>query len=52
MQDGLERLHPLALESLVAVFGIAMKEAVDRESARALKRMAGPPSSSEGEAGG
>ncbi|HUR86148.1 MAG TPA: MerR family transcriptional regulator [Solirubrobacteraceae bacterium] len=42
VQEGLERLHPLALESLVAVFGIAMKEAVDRESARALKRMAGP----------
>ncbi len=42
VQAGLERLHPLALESLVAVFGIAMKEAVDRESARALKRMADP----------
>lgn len=43
VQEALERLHPLALESLVAVFGIAMKEAVDRESARALKRMAQPP---------
>jgi len=40
VQESLERLHPLALESLVAVFGIAMKEAVDRESARALERMA------------
>jgi hypothetical protein len=36
-------MHPLALESLVAVFGIAMKEAVDRESVRALKRMSGEP---------
>jgi len=33
-------MHPLALDSLVAVFGIAMKEAVDRESSLALKRMA------------
>lgn len=40
VQEALERLHPLALESLVAVFGIAMKEAVDRESSRALERMA------------
>ena len=41
VQDALERLHPLASESLLAVFGMAMKAAVDRESARALKRMAG-----------
>jgi len=41
VQAALEQMHPLALESLVAVFGIAMKEAVDRESGRALKRMAG-----------
>jgi len=43
VQAALERMHPLALESLVAVFGIAMKEAVDRESVRALKRMSGEP---------
>jgi DNA-binding transcriptional MerR regulator len=41
VQEALERLHPLASESLLAVFGMAMKDAVDRESARALKRMAG-----------
>jgi len=46
VQAALERMHPLALESLVAVFGIAMKEAVDRESVRALKRMTGTPESS------
>jgi DNA-binding transcriptional MerR regulator len=40
VQAALEQMHPLALESLVAVFGIAMKEAVERESSRALKRMA------------
>jgi DNA-binding transcriptional MerR regulator len=43
VQAALERMHPLALDSLVAVFGIAMKEAVDRESIRALKRMSGEP---------
>lgn len=41
VQDALERLHPLASESLLAVFGIAMKDAVAHESARMLKRMAG-----------
>jgi DNA-binding transcriptional MerR regulator len=41
VQDALERLQPLASESLLAVFGIAMRAATDRESARALKRMAG-----------
>ncbi|MGH2942580.1 MAG: MerR family transcriptional regulator [Solirubrobacteraceae bacterium] len=41
VQDALERLHPLASESLLAIFGMAMKDAVDSESARALKRMAG-----------
>jgi DNA-binding transcriptional MerR regulator len=41
VQDALERLQPLACESLLAVFGMAMRAAVDRESARALKRMAG-----------
>jgi DNA-binding transcriptional MerR regulator len=43
VQDALDRLQPLACESLLAVFGMAMRAAVDRESARALKRMAGDP---------
>ena len=43
VQEALERLHPLASESLLAVFGMAMKDAVDRASAQALKRMAGDP---------
>jgi DNA-binding transcriptional MerR regulator len=40
VQEALERLHPLASESLVAAFGIAVKEAADREYARVLQRMA------------
>ena len=40
VQDALERLQPLASESLLAVFGMAMRAATDRESARALKRLA------------
>ena len=43
VQEALERLHPLASEALVAVFGMAMKDAVDRESARVLERMADGP---------
>lgn len=39
VQDALERLQPLASESLLAVFGMAMRAATDRESARALGRM-------------
>jgi hypothetical protein len=46
VQEALERLHPLGSQSLVAVFGMAMKDAVDRESARALKRMAESPDAS------
>jgi DNA-binding transcriptional MerR regulator len=49
VQAALERMHPLALESLVSVFGIAMKEAVDRESVRALRRMSGEPEPSASE---
>ncbi len=41
VQEALDRMLPLASESLLAIFGMAMKDAVDRESARALKRMAG-----------
>ena len=40
VREALERLHPLAAESLLAVFGMAMKDAVDRESRHAVKRMA------------
>ena len=40
VQEALERLHPLATQSLLAIFGMAMKDAVDRESAGALRRMA------------
>ena len=35
VRDALERLHPLAAESLLAIFGMAMRDAVERESARA-----------------
>lgn len=41
VQDALERLRPLATESLLAIFGMAMQAAVDRESARVLRRMTG-----------
>jgi DNA-binding transcriptional MerR regulator len=52
VQEALERLHPLASESLLAIFGMAMKSAVDRESARALKRMAGDGSGAAAASGG
>ena len=38
---------PLASESLLAIFGMAMKDAVERESARALQRMAGERSAAD-----
>jgi DNA-binding transcriptional MerR regulator len=41
VQDALDRLQPLASDSLLAVFGLAMRAATDRASAEALKRMAG-----------
>jgi len=40
VRDALERLHPLAAESLLAIFGMAMRDAVERESGRVVKRMA------------
>jgi sugar phosphate isomerase/epimerase len=40
VRDALERLHPLAADSLLVIFGMAMRDAVDRESGRAVKRMA------------
>lgn len=42
VQDALDRLQPLASESLLAVFGMAMRAATDRAGAEALKRMAVP----------
>jgi DNA-binding transcriptional MerR regulator len=51
VQDALDRLQPLACESLLAVFGMAMRSAVDREGARALKRMAGDPAEDAAAAG-
>ena len=50
VQEALERLHPLASESLLAIFGMAMKDAVDRESTRTLRRMAGDPDDEPGSA--
>lgn len=41
VQEALDRLQPLASESLLAIFGMAMKDATDRESAKALARMTG-----------
>ena len=43
VQDALDRLQPLASESLLALFGMAMRAATDRASAEALKRMAVDP---------
>ncbi len=43
VQDALDRLQPLASESLLAVFSIAMRTATDRAGAEALNRMAGRP---------
>ena len=40
VQEALDRMLPLASDSLLAIFGMAMKDAVERESARALQRMA------------
>ncbi len=43
VQDALDRLQPLASESLLAVFSMAMRTASDRAGAEALNRMAGQP---------
>ena len=39
VSEALERLRPLALESLVAVFGIAMDDATERTFGRQLERL-------------
>jgi len=40
VQEALERLHPLAAESVVAIFGLAMSDAVEREFGRQIERIA------------
>jgi hypothetical protein len=40
VQDAIERMHPLAAESTVAIFGLAMSEAVEREFGRQIERLA------------
>ena len=40
VHEALERLHPLAAESVVAIFGLAMNEAVEREFGRQVQRIA------------
>jgi DNA-binding transcriptional MerR regulator len=40
VQEALERLHPLAAESVVAIFGLAMADAVEREFGRTIERIA------------
>ena len=40
VHDALERLHPLAAESVVAIFGLAMGEAIEREFGRQVERLA------------
>ena len=40
VQDALEGMHPLAAESVVAIFGLAMSEAVEREFGRQVQRLA------------
>lgn len=40
VHEALERLHPLAAESVVAIFGLAMSDAVEREFGRQVQRLA------------
>lgn len=40
VHEALERLHPLAAESVVAIFGLAMSDAVEREFGRQIERLA------------
>ena len=43
VHDALEGMHPLAAESVVAIFGLAMSEAVEREFGRQVQRLADAP---------
>jgi DNA-binding transcriptional MerR regulator len=43
VQEAIDRMHPLAAESVVAIFGLAMNEAVEREFGRQVTRLAQGP---------
>jgi DNA-binding transcriptional MerR regulator len=43
VQQALENMHPLAAESVVAIFGLAMSQAVEREFGRQVQRLADAP---------
>ncbi|HVF77966.1 MAG TPA: MerR family transcriptional regulator [Solirubrobacteraceae bacterium] len=43
VQDALDRLQPLASDSLLGIFGLSMRSATDRASAEVLKRVAAQP---------
>ena len=43
VSEALERLRPLAAESLVAMFALAMDEATERTFGRQLERLPDPP---------
>jgi DNA-binding transcriptional MerR regulator len=47
VHEALERLHPLAAESVVAIFGLAMSDAVEREFGRQVERLAQEPERSD-----
>jgi DNA-binding transcriptional MerR regulator len=48
VHDALERLHPLAAESVLAIFGLAMGEATEREFGRQIERIAQDSTAAEG----
>lgn len=43
VQEALERMHPLAADSVVAIFGLAMNEAAEREFGRQVTRLGQGP---------
>ena len=43
VQAALERMHPLAAESVIAIFGLAMHDAVEREFGRQVQRIWSEP---------
>ncbi|MEJ7798396.1 MAG: MerR family transcriptional regulator [Solirubrobacteraceae bacterium] len=47
VQDALESLHPLAAESVLAIFGLAMSTAVEREFGRQVERLWSGPDAAE-----
>jgi DNA-binding transcriptional MerR regulator len=50
VHEALERLHPLAAESVVAIFGLAMSDAVEREFGRQVQRIAAEREAAEQQA--